>query len=143
MSERAVMTPMWLTEWIQARGIRLWGAADLRGFPTPRSETGGQFPIGLSFAIPVDPEIMAGIRSGPNQAYADEYERLNHHIDEVAAGLAAEIGLKGFLARPLAASQRTDKVNIKGDFPQKTVATRAGLGWVGRHCQLVTRSFGP
>jgi epoxyqueuosine reductase QueG len=42
----------------------------------------------------------------------------------------------------LAASDRTDPVNIKGDFPHKTAATRAGLGWVGRHCQLITRKFG-
>jgi epoxyqueuosine reductase QueG len=42
----------------------------------------------------------------------------------------------------LAASERTDKVDIKGDFPHKTAATRAGLGWIGRHCQLVTRKYG-
>jgi epoxyqueuosine reductase len=40
------------------------------------------------------------------------------------------------------ASERTDTVNIKGDFPHKTAATRAGLGWIGRHCQLITRPFG-
>ena len=44
---------------------------------------------------------------------------------------------------PLAASDRTDPVNIRGDFPHKTAATRAGLGWIGRNCQLVTRPFGP
>lgn len=32
--------------------------------------------------------------------------------------------------------------NIKGDFPHKTAATRAGLGWIGRHCQLISRKFG-
>jgi epoxyqueuosine reductase QueG len=42
----------------------------------------------------------------------------------------------------LAASVRTDPENIKGDFPHKTAATRAGLGWIGRHCQLITRKFG-
>ena len=42
----------------------------------------------------------------------------------------------------ITASKRTDMVNIKGDFPHKTAATRAGLGWIGRHCQLVTRKFG-
>ena len=38
---------------------------------------------------------------------------------------------------------RSDPVNIKGDFPDKTAATRAGLGWIGKHCQLITRPFGP
>jgi len=49
---------------------------------------------------------------------------------------------QGFQALALAASDRTDKVNIKGGFPHKTAVTRAGLGWIGRHCQLITRKFG-
>lgn len=106
-------------------------------------ESGERFPIGLSFATPVNPRIMRSIRNGPNQEYADEYTRLNQHIDELSAALAAALTLKGFRARPLAASQRTDWVYIRGEFPHKTVATRAGLGWIGRHCQLVTRPFGP
>ena len=143
VSERAVATPMWLTEWMQSRGISLWGAADLRGFSAPGLQAGSQLPYGISFALPVNPQIMAGIRNGPNHAYADEYVRLNQRIDELTAALASEIELRGFRARPLSASQRTDFVQIAGAFPQKTVATRAGLGWVGRHCQVVTRPFGP
>ncbi|MCK9358075.1 MAG: 4Fe-4S binding protein [Dehalococcoidia bacterium] len=141
--QNPVSTPAWLSEWMETHGISLWGTADLRGFPTPELDTGKRFPVGLSFAIPVNPQVMAGIRNGPNEAYADEYTRLNSHIDELTATLAADIRLRDFHARPLAASERTDTVHIRGDFPQKTVATRAGLGWVGRHCQLITRSFGP
>ena len=127
---------------MQAHRISLWGAADLRGFLTPPDESGQGFPAALSFAIPMNPQIMAGIQSGPNQAYTDEYSRVNGLINELSAALAAEIKARGFRSLPLAASDRTDPVNIKGDFPHKTAATRAGLGWVGRHCQLITRSFG-
>ena len=88
------------------------------------------------------PAIMAGIQQGPNQAYADEYARVNVLINQTADRLTAEIRSNGFRAQALAASERTDPVNIKGDFPQKTAATRAGLGWIGRHCQLITRNFG-
>jgi epoxyqueuosine reductase len=68
---------------------------------------------------------------------------VNNRISELSGGLAAEIKGRGFRAKPLAASDRTDTVNIKGDFPHKTAATRAGLGWIGRHCQLITHRFGP
>jgi epoxyqueuosine reductase QueG len=27
-------------------------------------------------------------------------------------------------------------------LPHKTAATRTGLGWIGRHCLLITRKFG-
>jgi epoxyqueuosine reductase len=135
--------PAWLTAWMQGQKIALWGAADLRGFSTPEDATGQGFPFALSWAIAMNPQIMAGIQSGPNQAYADEYERVNNLINELARWLAAEIRDRGFRAQPLAAAERTDPVNLKGDFPHKTAATRAGLGWIGRHCQLITRKFGP
>lgn len=142
MPASSTAPPTWLIEWLHAHRITLWGAADLRGFLTPPDESGQGFPAALSFAIPMSPQIMAGIQRGPNQAYTDEYSRVNGLINELSAALAAEIKARGFRSLPLAASDRTDPVNIKGDFPHKTAATRAGLGWVGRHCQLITRSFG-
>jgi epoxyqueuosine reductase len=134
--------PAWLTEWMEAQKMALWGAADLRDFSTPRDETGHRFPFALSWAIPMNPQIMVSIQNGPNQTYADEYAKVNNRINELSGTLAAEIKVRGFRSKPLAASDRTDTVNIMGDFPHKTAATRAGLGWVGRHCQLITRPFG-
>jgi len=126
-----------------AEGIELWGAADLREFATPGDEHGNGFPAAVSWALPMDPEIMSGILAGPNQPYADEYGAANSRINHIAQKLALEIRRRGFRALPLAASDRTDTENTKGDFPHKTAATRAGLGWIGRHCQLVTFEFGP
>ena len=123
--------------------MKLWGAADLRGFSTPKDAAGLGFPFALSFAVPMNPRIMAGIQNGPNREYADEYAEVNHRINGRSFALAGEVRGRGFRAQQLAASDRTDPVNIKGDFPHKTAATLAGLGWIGRHCQLVTRDFGP
>jgi len=128
---------------MESNGIPLWGIADLSDFSTPADEKGEPFPLAISWVIAMDPRIMLGIREGPNQAYAHEYERVNDRINELAGSLAGEISARGFLAAPLAASDRTDTENIQGDFPHKTAATRAGLGWVGKNCQLVTRPFGP
>ena len=90
----------------------------------------------------MDAEVMVSIQSGPNQAYADEYTRVNERINTLSRALEARIRDTGYRAKALAASERTDRVKIKGDFPHKTAATKAGLGWVGRHCQLITRPFG-
>jgi epoxyqueuosine reductase len=134
--------PRWLAAWMEAQGLELWGGADLRNFPTPKDAHGHSFPFALAWAVPLDPQIMASIRQGPNQAYAQEYDRVNDRINRLAGRLADEFTGRGFEARALAASRRTDKINIRGDFPHKTAATRAGLGWIGRHCQLITRRFG-
>jgi epoxyqueuosine reductase QueG len=128
---------------MEAHQITLWGAADLRDISTPRDDQGQGFPFAISFAIPMNPQVMASIKNGPNQPYADEYSRVNNHINESSTALGDEIKSRGFRSKPLAASDRTDTANLKGDFPHKTGATKAGLGWVGRHCQLITRRFGP
>ena len=135
--------PGWLTDWMRLQDITLWGAADLRGFTTPKDTAGQEFPYALSWAIPMSPQIMASIQHGPNQAYADEYARVNNRINELAKILSYLLTDHSIKSRVLAASDRTDTVNIRGDFPHKTAATRAGLGWIGRHCQLITRNFGP
>jgi len=136
-------TPGWLEAFFESEEIVHWGVADLHQFPTPRDETGEGFAVAVSWAVPMDPDIMAGISGGPNEAYAAEYATKNDRINDIAERLAQEIKKRGFRALPLAASERTDPENIKGDFPHKTAATRAGLGWIGRHCQLVTAKFGP
>jgi epoxyqueuosine reductase len=123
--------------------VPLWGVADLRNFSTPPSQEGKEFPFAISFAIPMNPDIMLSIQGGPNREYADEYAAVNNRIDEISTDLAAEAGNGGFPSEALPASLRTDTVNIKADFPHKTAATRAGLGWIGRHCQLITRRYGP
>ena len=142
MSAKHASGPEWLAQWMSDHGVELWGAADLHDFGTPENADGQRLLYALSWAIPMDPGIMAGIRQGPTQPYADEYVRVNNRLNDIARLLAETIRSRGFRARALAASERTDKVNIKGDFPHKTAATRAGLGWIGRHCQLITRQFG-
>lgn len=142
MPKQPPISPVWLTEWMEMHKISLWGAADLRIFSTPEDETGRLFPRAISLIVPMNPQIMVTIQDGPNQEYAKEYSKVNTRINELSAALAVEIKNRGFQSKALAASDRTDTVTIKGDFPHKTAATRAGLGWIGRHCQLITRPFG-
>ena len=113
------------------------------GIATLPDQAGLSYPWAVSFARHMDPAIMACIKEGPNQAYADEYARANDHINEVAAALVGHIQDLGFEARTFGASERTDPVSIRGEFPHKTAATRAGIGWIGRNCLLITRQYGP
>jgi hypothetical protein len=66
---------------MEAQKISLWGAADIRRFATFLDETGKEFQCAIAWAIPMNPLIMAGIQNGPNQAYADEYIRVNNAIN--------------------------------------------------------------
>lgn len=103
----------------------------------------GKFDRAVSFGLAMDPEIMLGVKSGPTRAYASLYTRINHQLDSLSALIESEIKKAGWWALALPASARSDLTNMKGDFPHKTAATRAGLGWVGKNVQLVTKSVGP
>ena len=142
MEQSRKSIPKWIISFMTKQKVELWGVADLREFDTPGDSNGRKFAGALSFAVPMTPAVMAGIKNGPDQAYADEYARVNDLINLISDRLATAIRNHGFQALALAASIRSDPVNIKGDFPHKTAATRAGLGWIGRHCQLITRKFG-
>ena len=126
MSKTIDIFPDWLVNWMAAKDVNLWGAADLRDFDTPAYKTGKRFPYALSMAFPINPNNMVTIQNGPNQAYADEYSRVNTRINTLSEALATEFRNRTISSLHLAASVRTDPVSIKGDFPHKTAATRAG-----------------
>ena len=108
-----------ITSTLLENGVTLFGVADLSGIPAFRDTSGDWFPSAISFALRINPEIMVGIRSGPNQAYADEYARVNIKIDSIAASLVTEIQAMGFEVRTLSASKRTDLLTSKMIFPTK------------------------
>lgn len=125
---------------LQDGGAALSGFADVSGLTMGKLSHYGR---AVSFAMAMDPYIMAGLKYGPTREYAKLYESMNQEINTLAEQVEDLILNAGYDAWAVPASVRSDPVNIRGDFPHKTAATRAGLGWVGRHCQLVTRKLGP
>ncbi len=130
-------------EFFSKLGIEIFGIADITGLSRVNDENGDDFRTAISFVVPMNPGVMAGIEEGPNQYYAEEYARVNGLINMISSSLAGRLKSIGYPAKALHASDRTDQANLRGDFPHKTAATRAGLGWVGRNCQLITKQYGP
>lgn len=123
-----------------SHGCTLYGYADLEGL-TPDKLAG--FHRGISFVFQMEPRIMDQLSQGPTDAYAVLYAQVNLRIDALAAEVVRALQRAGHQAWALPSSARTDPVNIRGDFQHKTAATRAGLGWVGKNCQLLTKPWGP
>ncbi len=130
-----------LRELLLARGASLVGFADLGElYPEVRHH----LPRGISIAMAIDPHIAADIAAGPTLEYHAEYTRLNQHLSDLAA-LAAEF-LVNRRYRAEAIESTVAYVNpntCSAPFQHKTVATRAGLGWIGKSALLVTREYGP
>jgi epoxyqueuosine reductase len=129
-----------LTDLLGSRGAALIGYADLSPLP-PEPRHG--LPFGVCFAVGLDPAIVAALTEGPTLAYKREYERVNALIDELSAAAAALLTRAGHRAvgRP-ATDDLLDPNLVPHALPHKTVATLAGLGWIGKCALLVTESHG-
>ncbi len=100
---------------------------------------------GISIAFRLSDQVINEIEDQPTHSYFHHYRTVNFRIDQIVLNGVSKLQEWGFLALPIAASQ---SVNLEGSkyqgiFPHRTVATRSGLGWIGKNACLITEEFGP
>ena len=98
---------------------------------------------GISVGVALRKEVIKGIGKGPTLDYYGEYVRVNELLDNMVESAAAYLRKAGHEAIGLSRA----KVVLERDtlttlLPHKTVATRAGLGWIGKCAMLVTDKYG-
>ena len=129
-----------LRQLLLSQGAALVGYADLGPLP---AEVRDGMPCGVSIAVALNPVIVTGIHRGPTREYYDEYCRVNALLNCLSAAAAEFLKQQGHEARPLpATAEKLDMKTLATFLPHKTVATRAGLGWIGKCALLVTKEYG-
>ncbi|MGD8238695.1 MAG: epoxyqueuosine reductase [Armatimonadota bacterium] len=122
------------------RGAALVGYADLHDVP---AEARDGMPFGVSIAVALDPVIVASLVDGPSQEYFAEYKRVNARLNGLGSMAAEFLKEEGHEATALAATDvDIDPETHSTRLPHKTVASRAGLGWIGKCALLITEQFG-
>lgn len=127
-------------------GIPLYGFAEVGGlFPGPWAD----WPRAISLVLPFSEQDLADVHHGPTPAYYAAYRALNARLNAAARNLEEWINAQGFQARafPATVTQEELEATLGPDLiapvQHKTVATRAGLGWIGKSGLLVTPHYGP
>ena len=129
-----------LEKHLRGQGAAMVACAGLRPLP---EEVRGGLPVGVCIGVPLTREIVTEIENGPTTAYAAEYDRVNALLQRLADEGAAFLQNRGFRAmapRPTLAG--LDPANLATPLPHKTVATRAGIGWIGKCALLVSHIYG-
>ncbi len=128
---------------LSKEGASLVSYADIKCIPFKIRQS---MDYAISIGVALNPDIIRGVwLEGPTIEYSLEKVRLNellNHLAEFGAKLLID---RGFNAIPLLVndSSSVDMQTQCSSFPHKTVATMAGLGWIGKSALLITEEFGP
>jgi epoxyqueuosine reductase QueG len=125
---------------MREEGIDIFGTADLNGMlPEKLSAT----PYSVTLGVRLSDVVLDEVTCGPTHQYFHHYRTVNAFLDMCALKCIAYLQREGYKARAIPASQSTSESGYEGDFPHKTAANMAGLGFIGKSALFVSKDFGP
>ena len=129
-----------LFETLKNEGADLVSSCDLTDLS---KDTRKNFDTGISIAVKLDSEVVSKISSGPTLEYHDEYNRVNNILKTLGQNASDILKENGYEAINLAVTDfGIDSKTYSTKLPHKTVATKSGIGWIGKNALLVTKEFG-
>lgn len=97
----------------------------------------------VSIAVALNPSIISEISQGPTKNYYQEYNRANNLLADLCGHAVDILISEGYKAVALEPTIKVvDLTKIDANLPHKTVATKAGFGWIGKSALLITKRYG-
>jgi epoxyqueuosine reductase len=129
-------------------GDYIHGFADLNGLLRPKFNG---FNYGISIGKRLGNNIVDQIGNGPTLEYYYYYKQINKELEILTGKIYSSLQKEGYDALPLepTITEEEKLVNteynktLTVDLSHKMVATRAGLGWIGKTDLFISRKFGP
>ncbi|NVO10870.1 MAG: epoxyqueuosine reductase [Bacteroidales bacterium] len=125
----------------------LVGTADLSGLIDRKY---GDYKYGISIGKILDDTIIDSIANGPTIEYYNYYQRVNNELAAKAEEIKKElhkINVYSIVLDPTVTTNSSEYKaylnNLSVDISHKMVATRAGLGWIGKTDLFISTQFGP
>ena len=100
------------------------------------------YPFGISIILAHPKDVIKNINHSPTMDYYNAYHRLNSELDDLAILCTKYIKEQGFNAYPQISSNTKEYGIFRTVMPHKTVAVKAGLGWIGKSALFITEKYG-
>ena len=128
-----------LKKYLLKNGAQEVGFADITKF-TPKEGLN----VGVVFYITYPKEIIKTMQNAPTPEYLEELISLNTRLDELGMKCEEYLLNKGYNAYAQTKKRLgTDFGEFNSfELPHKTIATRAGLGWIGKSALFTTKEYG-
>jgi epoxyqueuosine reductase len=127
-------------------GQYISGFADLRGLVNGKY---AKYPYGIVIGRRLEDAIIDTIIDGPTGAYYAYFKEINRILLQVSTDITDELteeGIDAIAIKPTLNENQLSEEYLKTlsvDISHKMVATRAGLGWIGKTALFISNKFGP
>jgi len=128
-----------ITTLLNKEGCYIIGFADLRSLS---KEVRQNFDYGILIALPYTKDAIQAHKNGLPRRYFTELESINNRLQELAEQTTQLLVAQGYKALAKVRSTLVSDEKWHTILPHKTVATLAGIGWIGKCAMLVTKKFG-
>jgi len=124
----------------------IYGFADLTGLL--KNKFVG-FDYGISIGRKLDSSIVDQITNGPTLDYYSHYRQINKDLSLLTSRISEDLnkdGIETLNIDPTVSISELDLIyfdTLSTELSHKMVATRAGLGWIGKTDLFISREFGP
>jgi len=141
------MLPSIIEQYLIPLNRYIYGFADLTGILGP--EYAG-FSHGISIGRKLDDTIVDQLTDGPTLEYHEHYSLVNRELEEISLKICNDLKNEGIRCEPVIPTLAMSGEEFRPYFAElryklshKMVATRAGLGWIGKTDLFVSGEFGP
>ncbi|MFC2102717.1 4Fe-4S double cluster binding domain-containing protein [Bacteroidota bacterium] len=135
-----------LKEQLQPEDDFIWGFADLSGMIDKRF---GNFTNGISIGKRLDSGIVQKVVNGPTLEYYSHYREMNEELSRISDRVSESLNKAEIETLNISPSVTTEELDtiynetLRTELSHKMVATRAGLGWIGKTALFISTKFGP
>jgi epoxyqueuosine reductase len=125
----------------------IYGFANVSGLLPMEFE---KYPTGISIGKRLDDRIIDSIENGPTLKYLDHYHNINNELSNLSSKICHELKnlnincINIIPTVPVTGDEaKSISKTLRYKVSHKMIATRAGLGWIGKTDLFISNAFGP